>query len=901
MKPMIKKLPFSGLVSATFIFAIPFLAWAGSITTDGTTRMGAASSLTGPKYAIPQSLGTTVGNNLFHSFGVFNLNQGDIATFTGANTLQNIISRVTGGSPSSIDGTIQSKIGNANFFFINPAGVIFGEHAVVDVPAAFHVSTAQELRFSDGARFSAVMPAGSSFTSAPPEAFGFLGPSGVVQFNKSQLTFKDGSAVTFSAGSVTSDGATLKVPRGSLRIYGQGDTVGAVPMSGDLPAGNGAVTIKGGGLSGHDNPIDDIGTLDTSGDGAGNIGIGGAAVHITDSATAYNHNTGAKDAEGKIHIDANSLLIDNASMKSRAYSSGKAGDVTVNVNSDMWVKNNGGVSSSSYESNSTGKAGNVQINTSGNLYVMKGGSIGSVTSGQGDAGTVTVTAGNLTIDSKRFTKGLTGISSSANPDSTGKAGDVVVNVSGEMQALNGGAVTSDTFASGDAGTVTVTAMRLTVDRAHITSGAYEGTGKAGSVKVKVSGEMQVLNGGEVASDTFTSKDAGTVTVTTGNLTIDSKGYTKFGTGISSSANSSTGKAGSVKIKVTGEMQVLNGGSVLSSTFAQGDAGTVTVTTGNLTIDGKGYTESETGISSSTNPGSTGKAGGVLVNVSGEMQVLNGGTVASATLGKGDAGTVTVTAGSLTIDSKGHTGSLTGISSLANPGSTGKAGTVNVTVIGCAQLRGDPTNLNSAISSANLGTRDAGAVNVSVGGRLSLTGTTIETSAQSGKGGPIHIDAPLLDLANSRITTSVETGGNAGDITVRGKYLVMDTGFIQANTTEQGATGGNILIDELGVIGKSGVVSVGGLEHETFVIRSGKNIIQAAAPGGVSGNVTLTSPDTSTATGMAAVGDRHLEMNPVGNPCYGNKKRASLRIKGRGRLPASLKECVWSAIPRTMVP
>ena len=164
------------------------VAQSGEITTDGT--VGAAQSLAGPNYSIQQSLGTTAGNNLFHSFGTFNLDKGDIATFSGASSLQNVISRVTGGTISSIDGTIKSEIGNANFFFINPAGVIFGKNAVVDVPAAFNVSTAQELRFADGVKYNAVMPAGSSFTSAAPEAFGFLNPSGALKLNDSNLAFK---------------------------------------------------------------------------------------------------------------------------------------------------------------------------------------------------------------------------------------------------------------------------------------------------------------------------------------------------------------------------------------------------------------------------------------------------------------------------------------------------------------------------------------------------------------------------------------------------------------------------------------------------------------------------------------------------------------------------------------
>jgi hypothetical protein len=62
-----------------------------------------------------------------------------------------------------------------------PAGVLFGEHASLDVDGSFHVSTADYLRLADGGRFEATNPENSVLTVAPPEAFGFLGehPAGI--------------------------------------------------------------------------------------------------------------------------------------------------------------------------------------------------------------------------------------------------------------------------------------------------------------------------------------------------------------------------------------------------------------------------------------------------------------------------------------------------------------------------------------------------------------------------------------------------------------------------------------------------------------------------------------------------------------------------------------------------
>src|SRR3954470_2185472 len=132
------------------------------IVTDGSG--GPKISLRGGEIEIGANLGTRRGDNLFHSFEQLGLATGQTATFTGPDTIKNVISRVTGGEVSNIDGTLASTVGQADFYFLNPAGVMFGPNATLDVPGSFHVSTAYELRFADGTRFSAVDRASSGLT-----------------------------------------------------------------------------------------------------------------------------------------------------------------------------------------------------------------------------------------------------------------------------------------------------------------------------------------------------------------------------------------------------------------------------------------------------------------------------------------------------------------------------------------------------------------------------------------------------------------------------------------------------------------------------------------------------------------------------------------------------------------
>ena len=124
------------------------------------------------------------GRVILHSFEEFGLTSGETALYTDSldlDTARNVISRITGSSPSQLDGRIESLYPNADLLFVNPNGVFFGSGFTVSVKQGFHVSTADflEMRSTlDGTVTTidtgSIQPV-PTLVMAVPHAWGFMG------------------------------------------------------------------------------------------------------------------------------------------------------------------------------------------------------------------------------------------------------------------------------------------------------------------------------------------------------------------------------------------------------------------------------------------------------------------------------------------------------------------------------------------------------------------------------------------------------------------------------------------------------------------------------------------------------------------------------------------------------
>lgn len=162
------------------------------------------------------------GTNLFHSFSQFNLSEGQIANFLTNPKIQNILGRITGGDVSLINGLISVSGGNSNLFLMNPAGIIFGQNARLNVPGSFLATTATGIGFGESWFNSTGINDYQSLVGNPTQ-FNFNNSQIGAIVNAGNLVVGNGQSLTLLGGTVINTGQ-LSAPGGQI-------TVAAVPGS----------------------------------------------------------------------------------------------------------------------------------------------------------------------------------------------------------------------------------------------------------------------------------------------------------------------------------------------------------------------------------------------------------------------------------------------------------------------------------------------------------------------------------------------------------------------------------------------------------------------------------------------------------------------------------------------
>ncbi|GAX40409.1 filamentous hemagglutinin outer membrane protein [Tolypothrix sp. NIES-4075] len=888
--------------------ASPDYAQAQQVVPDATLPINSAVSVNGNNFII--NGGTQAGGNLFHSFSEFSVPTNGLAFFNNAQTIQNIISRVTGSSVSNIDGILAAN-GTANLFFLNPNGIVFGPNARLNLGGSFVASTASSLNFADGTKFSATTPENAPLlTVSVPLGLQFGTNAGSIQNQSGTLLVQPGNTLALVGGNVSLDRGLIGTLNGQVELGGL-TAPGIVGLNADnlrlsFPekvqradvsltndarvavfggGGNIAVNARNLNISGASQIVAAIQQgLEALGSTAANIEINATDTVTLDGTSSTASPGGIANfvqgvgTAGNIFINTGSLnIIGNAVISSTTIGQGDGGSVTIRALDAVSLS--GSSILSAVDSEGIGNGGDINIQAR-SLSLSDGARIGFVTNGQGDAGSVTIRA----LDAVSLSGRNSSIFSAVGASGVGNGGDI--NIQARSLSL-----------SDDAQVATSTL----------------GTGNAGNIQINTLDNISINNGSLIRADTFSNGNAGNIAIQSGGaVSFDGIGsfgvtsgvFTLVGTGLEFPG---TGKGGDININAR-SLSLTNGAQLNASTFGQGDAGSIFVqardsvavvgvspvngdasrlttavnpgaigNAGNLTIE-TGQLTVDKGAIVSTNTEANGNAGNLTINT-GKLVVRDGGQISSNTAGKGDAGNLLVRASEF-VQAENSPGVLTTTGLFAQVTPTGEGNAKDLTI-----ETGRLTLINGAqVNATTFGKGNAGNLNIRASD-INLIGISpqdmfpsalqvrVEPGA-TGNGGNLTIDTQRLSVTGgARVAADTTSMGNAGNLTVRAKDSVEVVGaspiirFPSLLTTSVNP----------GAIGEAGNLTI---NTGKLVVRDGGQISSNTSGKGDAGNLLVrasefvqaeNSPGVLTTTGLFA------QVTPTGE---GNAKDLTIET---GRL------------------
>ena len=564
--------------------------------------------LHGGRHASPAAItvngnvGQARGNNLFHSFSVFNILRAgtsasgqvvpaqESVTFTpptGGGPITNVINRVTGGTSaftlqksSLIDGPLNSSIPGANFWFINPNGIMFGSNAVLPTTGSFHASTADYIKLADGNIFATTPSSSEVLTVAPPSAFGFLSanPAGIqVSSAPRILQVPVGGTLSLVGGTINVGTATaaqgfLLAPAGRLNLVSVASageaTFNPAKINGPLSADPdpfqtreinvenfaklGDINIRGGASPG--TSLVDAKeifirsgnlTVDNSFVMPGifaDLGLLATQPAVAQAAVANGGQVKIR-AAGDVTITGNRLIFNiDSGIRARAGSASATAttltaprdvpDLSVEAGGTLRVSGISTVRSEKYTQATASPVsfGNVAI-TADKVEVLGGGQIGA-SSSIGKGGDLSVNAREIVLDGAGNVARFTGLTTQSDfhPAYSRIADPRLANGEGGTLSMNadtltmkrGANITADSFAFGPAGDIIINVRDLFLSRDGAPTGsiATQSTlaGDAGNITIRA--DRIELNEGRISATTNGSGEGGLVDVVAGkSLTI----------------------------------------------------------------------------------------------------------------------------------------------------------------------------------------------------------------------------------------------------------------------------------------------------------------------------------------------------------------------------------------------
>ena len=604
----------------------------GSLVLDGT--LGPAPTLAGPIYEIDSGLGRQAGPNLFHSFADFQLNAGEVANFTGPAAIQNILVRVTGPNPSTIGGLLKSEIAGANLFFMNPNGITLSSGASLLLDGSFLATTADYVRFRDGSVFAARPSAGPpAFSAEPVIGVGFLATELAVRGRNAPITL-DGHETEETlqppefylalGGEITVDHRNLTAPGGAVALLAL-NAAGEVALNPTDPHAAlrteqftelAAVTLR-----------NDT-TLDVSGARAGRVTLRGSDILLDNGASveakSYDVDSGlAIDVKGTRRVELNNYSSLNAAVFGRA----RGGDLRIEA--PLVTLAGGSALQTDTYGDSTGQGGDILVRAQ-NVFLSGLGSISASVGGTGRGGEIRlVVQDTLALGTDGMLKPFDEMArhlGAQYPVALGTDG------SGAISAISFG---------GPVGGITLQAGRLLLGFDSRIATETESGSSGGPITIQA-GLLRVA-GGRVSATSNNDGNAGSITVAAERIVLDRVGNEQF-SGIESKTTShgAASRGGTIELQRgasgRGELRLDNGASISTASVSEGDAGDIRVDLDNL------FLGRDTVLSSSASAGKhPGNAGSLLLRASDSVRLTDNAAL-EVTAQNSRAGNITVRAG-----------------------------------------------------------------------------------------------------------------------------------------------------------------------------------------------------------------------------------------------------------------
>ena len=764
--------------------------------------LGSESSIVTPLDGLVDRIdgGAIRGSNLFHSFGEFNIDVGREAFFDNPAAIENILTRVTGGNPSEIFGTL-GVLGNANLFLVNPNGIVFGPDARLDVGGSFFSSTAGGILFRDGYEFSATNP------DAPPLLTVNV-PIGL-QFGANPGGILNQSVATNDAGEVRGlsvpSGATLALVGGNVTLDG-----------GSVQPRGGRVELGG---------LASVGTVGVNADSSLSFpeGVERADVSLSNEAEVNVRAGGG----GEIAIHARNFQMSDLSKLRGGIDDGmgapeaQAGDININATGTVALFD-GSFVSNAVRGTATGNGGDVNVTSqtlslTGNAELFS--ELNTLNEGQGSAGRVTVrTADAIRLDGGAIASDIQG--------GIGNVGGVDIEA-GSLEMVNASEITSTISGSGNSGLVKIqVADSITVDASNIFNGTFEGgVGEAEDIEI-TSGSLLLSNGAAISSSSGGIGNSGAIAIQVRDfISLD------FSDILSQVVTNGVGNAGEIDI-TTGSLFLTNGSQVGSGTFGRGDAGNILIRASDtVSIDGSVMSPDGTvffsGITGSVAQGAIGNGGNVEITAN-SVLLSNGGFIGSSTSGQGDGGTVSIVADTVRLDSRSNLENQVAATGIGNSGG------IEI-VAGSVFLNDD-----SFLASTTLGRGNAGKIEIRATDTVTVHNSSIFSRVREdavGDAGEIDITTGSFLLSNGGLIDAATFGeGNAGNIVISAIDTVSADGSV---IIPDGTVFFSQILSSVGedAIGNSGSIEI---SADSVSLSNGAFLSASTSGRGDAGNISINA-------------------------------------------------------------